>query len=69
MALEQFEKDQLREPAAQHIAELRRALVLARCGLAEAHEAAIRKGQDVNWDILKQRLRNAHDAVHTALNN
>lgn len=49
------------------ISDLHRALVLARCGLAEAHEAAVMRGVSVHWDILEQRLRTAHDAVHAVL--
>lgn len=49
------------------IVDLKRALVLARCGLAEALEATVRRGSHVHWDILEQQLRTAHDATHQAL--
>lgn len=60
--LEQRERD-----LEARVADLTRALVLARVGLAEAHEAAVRRGRHVHWGTLETRLRTAHDAVHEAL--
>lgn len=53
--------------ARERIADLERALDVARVGLVEAHEAAVRKGVAVHWDILEPRLRTAHDAACAAL--
>lgn len=36
-----------------------------RQALAAAHEAAVRKGVAVHWDILEEVLRTAHDALPT----
>lgn len=53
--------------AANRIAELEAALRLAQLALRDSHEAAVRQGVSVWWEVFEKQMRDAHDEVTKVL--